>query len=106
MLITARFLTSCYQVELAPALADLLAVKEKDEKECTKRAAITASLVMQKHLVQQIEDIVDSEKKVSHEKLAEGVCRQLLPAVPSAPFVIIAPVAPLFRPARRGARPR
>ena len=60
------------QVELAPALGDLLAVKDSSEASCVKRAAIFSAMVMAKHLVPKLEDAVDAEKKVSHEALAQG----------------------------------
>ena len=59
-------------VELAPALADLLAVKDATETSCTKRAAIFSAVVMQKHLNTKLEDVVDRELRVSHESLAQG----------------------------------
>lgn len=59
-------------VELAPALAELLAVKDAQESSCTKRAAIFSAMLMQKHLNAKLEDVVDKELRVSHEALAQG----------------------------------
>ena len=59
------------KVELAPALADIMAVKDTTEQACLKRAAIFSAVVMQKHVVQKLEAVVDEEKKITHEKLAE-----------------------------------
>ena len=42
-------------VELAPALADAMAVKDETERACLKRAAIFSAVVMQKHVVQKLE---------------------------------------------------
>lgn len=58
------------QVETAPGFADLLAVKDSTELACVKRASIFSAVVVQKFLVQQLESIVDEEKKISHEQLA------------------------------------
>lgn len=62
--------SSLQQVEIAPALGELLAVKDSTELACVKRAAIFSAVVMQKYLVPQIESIVDEDKKVAHSKLA------------------------------------
>ncbi|KAL1528547.1 hypothetical protein AB1Y20_009890 [Prymnesium parvum] len=58
------------QLEIAPALCELLAVKDSTEQACVKRASIFSAVVMQKYLVQRIESVVDEEKKISHEQLA------------------------------------
>lgn len=58
------------QVEIAPALGELLAVKDATELACVKRASIFSAVVMQKYLVQRIESVVDEEKKITHEQLA------------------------------------
>ena len=61
------------QVELAPALAELLAPKDGVEVGYVKRAGIFAAMVMQKHLVGRLEEVVEKdEKKVTHESLAIG----------------------------------
>ena len=62
--------TSFQQVEIAPGLGDLLAAKDSTELACVKRASIFSAVVMQKFLVQQIESIVDEERKITHEQLA------------------------------------
>ena len=36
-----------------------------------KKAAVFSAVLMQKYLVQQIETVVDEDKKISHEKLAQ-----------------------------------
>ena len=58
------------QVELGPALAELLVVKEDKEVSCVKRAAISA-VVMQKSLVKRIEDCIEEDKKEKHSILAD-----------------------------------
>jgi nucleosome binding factor SPN SPT16 subunit len=60
------------QVDLSPALADLLSVKDASETSLTKRAAIFSSVVLHKHLTPALENAVDREQKVSHEGLAQG----------------------------------
>mmetsp|Transcript_4057 Transcript_4057/g.6766 ORF Transcript_4057/g.6766 Transcript_4057/m.6766 type:complete len:1035 (+) Transcript_4057:3-3107(+) len=59
------------RVELGPALARLLAVKDTTEQGMIKRAAVFSAVVMTKQLVQRIEAVIDEEERVSHEKLAE-----------------------------------
>jgi len=63
--------TGLEQVELNAALADIMAAKDATEQACVKRAAIFSAVVMQKHVVQKLEGVVDEEKKIAHEKLAE-----------------------------------
>jgi len=59
------------QVELGPALAQLLAVKDLEEQASVKRAAVFSAELLTKHLVPRIETVVDEESSVTHEKLAE-----------------------------------
>ena len=59
------------QVELGPALAELLVVKEDKEVSCVKRAAIFSAVVMQKSLVKRIEDCIEEDKKEKHSILAD-----------------------------------
>ena len=61
------------KVELAPALAELLAVKDASEASCTKRAAIFSAMLMKNYLQTELEDVVDKETKISHETLAQKV---------------------------------
>ena len=60
------------RVELAPAIAELLAVKDASEASCTKRAAVFSAVLMQKHLTARLEGVVDKAEHVSHEALAQG----------------------------------
>jgi len=59
------------QVELGPALADMIAVKDTPEQTNIKRAGIASAVVMTKHFVAQMEEVVDKEKKVSHDQMAQ-----------------------------------
>ena len=54
------------QVEIAPALADLLAVKDSSETSSVKRASIFSAMLVLKQFVPAMEDVVDAEKKVTH----------------------------------------
>lgn len=60
------------QVELGPALADLLAAKDSQEASCTKRASIFSAMLMHKHLNPALEDVVDKGQRISHEAIAQG----------------------------------
>lgn len=64
--------TELEQVELNAALADIMSTKDATEQACVKRAAIFSAVVMQKHVVPMLEGVVDEEKKIAHEKIAEG----------------------------------
>ena len=59
------------QVELAPAIADLLSVKDDIELGNTKRAAVLSAMLIQKQLVARLEAVVDEEVAISHDKLAD-----------------------------------
>jgi len=59
------------QVELAPALALLLASKDSAELNCIKRAAVFSAVLLTKQLVPRIEGVIDEEARVSHEALAQ-----------------------------------
>lgn len=58
---------------MAASFATVTAVKEESELHTMKRAFQVTNDVLHKYLRDQIMDIVDGDRKVRHEKLAEGV---------------------------------
>ncbi|RWS01709.1 FACT complex subunit spt16-like protein [Dinothrombium tinctorium] len=60
-------------VDISSDIAYLLAVKEDPEIEIMKKAAQASVDVYAKYLREEITEIIDSDKKVKHAKLAEGV---------------------------------
>ncbi|CAG7817942.1 unnamed protein product [Allacma fusca] len=60
-------------VDISALIGGLLAVKEEAEIHVMKRACQVSVDVFTKFLRDQIMDIVDSDRKVRHQKLAEGV---------------------------------
>lgn len=59
--------------DISPAVAYLIAPKEDTEVITIKKACMVTVDVFTKYLKDQIMEIIDSDKKVKHSKLAEGV---------------------------------
>lgn len=60
-------------VDVSAAVAFVMAPKEENELAITKKACNVTSDLFSKYLKDQIMEIIDSDKKVKHMKLAEGV---------------------------------
>ena len=60
-------------VDAASAFGGFFAVKEEAEVELCKRAAILTNKVMKHGFVSEMEDVLDSGKKITHEQLAAGI---------------------------------
>ncbi|KAL1500922.1 hypothetical protein ABEB36_006341 [Hypothenemus hampei] len=60
-------------VDVSASIAYLLAPKEDQEITTIKKASLVTVDVFTKYLKDQIMEIIDSDKKVKHNKLAEGV---------------------------------
>lgn len=60
-------------VDISAAIAYLISPKEDSEILTIKKACLVSVDVFNKYLKDQIMEIIDSEKKVKHSKLAEGV---------------------------------
>lgn len=61
------------KVDISNAVASLLSIKEDSEISIVKKASEVTVGVYQKYLRDQIVDIIDSDKKVKHSKLADNV---------------------------------
>lgn len=69
-----RDVSKKYETEdMSNAMALIMAVKEDNEMSLMKRACQTSVDVFSKYLKEQVMDIIDSDKKVKHSKLAEGI---------------------------------
>ncbi|RWS25593.1 FACT complex subunit spt16-like protein [Leptotrombidium deliense] len=60
-------------IDIAHDIANIMAVKEENELEITKKACAVTVDIYAKYLREEITEIIDSDKKVKHAKLAEGV---------------------------------
>ncbi|XP_063359714.1 FACT complex subunit spt16 [Cydia amplana] len=60
-------------VDVSASFANLMATKEDSEIITVKKACLVTVDVFTKYLKDQIMEIIDSDKKVKHTKLAEGV---------------------------------
>lgn len=58
-------------VNVAPALATVLAVKDEEEEKKVKKAAILSAHVMKTSLTERIEKTIDLDRKVRHTTLSE-----------------------------------
>ncbi|KAJ1918246.1 FACT complex subunit spt16 [Mycoemilia scoparia] len=61
------------KVDVSPAIATLLSVKEQDELKLCKIAAKLSSCMMQNCFANEMEDILDQEKSITHEALSTNV---------------------------------
>jgi len=64
---------SLQKVDIALGLSILLAQKDPQELEYAKKAALVANKVFKKALVKELEDVIDQERKDTHEQLAQKV---------------------------------
>ncbi|KAG0343552.1 FACT complex subunit spt16 [Podila humilis] len=58
-------------VDVSAGVAEVFAIKDDEELRSTKTAARLSSLVMKNYFIEEMLNIVDQERKISHEKLAE-----------------------------------
>ncbi|KIJ17069.1 hypothetical protein PAXINDRAFT_9925 [Paxillus involutus ATCC 200175] len=58
------------QVDMAPALSVLMAVKDEEELKTIRTAANLTSALLVHHIVVKLETILDKEAKISHEQFA------------------------------------
>lgn len=61
------------EVDLSAAFGYIMAPKEENEMNILRKASLASVDVFNKYLKDQIMEIIDSDKKVKHTKLAEGV---------------------------------
>ena len=61
------------EVDVSAGLLESMAVKDKAELRNGKVAAVMSCAIMRKHLIPQLETIVDEETKITHSKVAEDL---------------------------------
>uniref|UniRef100_UPI00358EF832 FACT complex subunit SPT16-like isoform X2 n=1 Tax=Myxine glutinosa TaxID=7769 RepID=UPI00358EF832 len=61
------------KVDVSNALALTMVVKEEDELAQVKKAAAITSAVFTKYVKEQVLSLVDDNKKISHDSLADGI---------------------------------
>lgn len=61
------------EVDIAPAVGSVFAVKNEEEKERVRRAGNTCRRLMKSVFVPEMEAILRSSRKVKHSKIAEKV---------------------------------
>eukprot|EP00605_Chrysophyceae_sp_TOSAG23-4_P002193 GSChrysophyteH1.ASY1.ANO1.2423.1 assembled CDS len=59
--------------EASPSFGSFFAIKDEDEAENCKRAAILTNKVMKHGFVQKMENILDSDDHITHEKLSSDI---------------------------------
>ncbi|KAL7575718.1 hypothetical protein ACA910_003052 [Epithemia clementina (nom. ined.)] len=60
-------------VDAAPGLSFAMSIKDSDELELLKRSSILANKIMKHGYIKKMEEIIDSEKSITHEQLAQIV---------------------------------
>ncbi|KIJ60617.1 hypothetical protein HYDPIDRAFT_32041 [Hydnomerulius pinastri MD-312] len=61
------------QVDMAPAISTLMAVKDEDELKIMRTAANLTSTLLIHHIVVKLETILDKEAKITHEQFASQI---------------------------------
>ncbi|KAH8857856.1 FACT complex subunit SPT16 [Schistosoma japonicum] len=59
-------------VDISNSISEILAVKDEAELALLKKASDITCNLFSKHLKEQIMDVIDSDRKVKHEKLSNG----------------------------------
>ncbi|ORX99261.1 SPT16-domain-containing protein [Basidiobolus meristosporus CBS 931.73] len=59
------------EIDISPAIAATLAVKEEEEIKTTKLACRLSSLIMKNFFIDEMSSVIDEEKQITHDKLSE-----------------------------------
>ena len=65
------------EVDISAALSMAFAIKDENELRSVRSAALASSSLLQEYWVEEMSDVLDAEKQVSHTKLADGISRKL-----------------------------
>jgi nucleosome binding factor SPN SPT16 subunit len=65
------------EVDISPALSVAFAVKDENELRSVRSAALASSAVMSDYWIEEMSDVLDAERQVSHSKLADGINRKI-----------------------------
>ncbi|KAF9962002.1 FACT complex subunit spt16 [Mortierella alpina] len=58
-------------IDISAGVAEVLAIKDDEELRSTKTASKLSSLVMKNYFIEEMSQIIDEERKITHEKFAE-----------------------------------
>ncbi|KAF9205553.1 FACT complex subunit spt16 [Haplosporangium sp. Z 27] len=58
-------------VDISPGVAEVFAIKDDEELRSTKMATKLSSLLMKNYFIEEMSQIIDEERKITHEKFAE-----------------------------------
>lgn len=61
------------EVDIAPALAEFMQLKDEEEQRTIRTAAKASTGVMTEYLAQEMFDIINDERKVTHYKISQNV---------------------------------
>ncbi|KAK3814140.1 MAG: putative SPT16-general chromatin factor [Benniella sp.] len=59
------------QIDMSPGVAEVFAIKDDEELRSTKMATKLSSLVMKNYFIEEMSQIIDEERKITHEKFAD-----------------------------------
>ncbi|KAF9359172.1 FACT complex subunit spt16 [Mortierella sp. NVP85] len=59
------------QIDMSSGVAEVFAIKDDEELRSTKMAARLSSLVMKNYFIEEMSQIIDEERKITHEKFAD-----------------------------------
>jgi nucleosome binding factor SPN SPT16 subunit len=65
------------EVDISPALSAAFAVKDENELRAVRAAALASSAVISDYWVDEMSDVLDRDKAVSHTKLADGIAKKI-----------------------------
>lgn len=65
------------EVDISPALSVAFAVKDENELRSVRAAAGASSAVMADYWIEEMSDVLDSERQTTHVKLADGINRKI-----------------------------
>lgn len=65
------------EVDISPALSVAFAVKDENELRSVRSAALASSAVMSEYWIEEMSDVLDSERQISHKMLADGINRKI-----------------------------
>ena len=65
------------EIDISPALSAAMAVKDENELRAISNASRASATVMQDYFIDQMSDILDKDKKITHKALSEKIANKL-----------------------------
>ncbi|ETN46105.1 uncharacterized protein HMPREF1541_00289 [Cyphellophora europaea CBS 101466] len=65
------------EVDISTALSMAFAIKDENELRSVRSAALASSAVMSDYWIEEMSDVLDAERQISHSKLADGITRKI-----------------------------